>query len=132
MRAGPVSHSKMSSGKIERFGSEEVSRPGTSRSRPQHGIETQLAVSRNLRLDELRIRGGLCRIVATGHTGLYVAKTVFRKMLLQKRQCTGSRDVSHQPHVTLRDRAMRPNRLATGARESSNQGLDVDCGRGFE
>ena len=56
MCPGPVPRSKMSGGKIERFGSEDVSRPGAGRSRPQHRIQTQFAVSRNLRLDELRIR----------------------------------------------------------------------------
>src|ERR1035441_7483542 len=109
MCPGPVPHSKMSGGKIERFGSENVSRPGAGGSRPQHGIQTQLAVSRNLRLDELCILRGLCRIVAATHIDLYIAKAVFGKMLLKKRQCTHSRHVRHQPHVNLRDGAMRQN-----------------------
>src|SRR6202142_2833147 len=91
MCAGPVPRSKMSGGKIDRFGSEDESGPGTSGSRPQHGIQTQLAVSRNLRLDELRILRGLCWIVAATHIDLDVAEAVFGKMLLQKRQCTGGR-----------------------------------------
>src|ERR1700740_997039 len=89
MCAGPMSHSKMSGGKIKRFGSEDVSRPRAGGSRPQHGIQTQLAVRRDLRLDELGILGGLCRIVAPAHIDLYVAKAVFSKVLLQKRQCAG-------------------------------------------
>src|SRR5579863_1807770 len=40
MRAGSVSQPKVSSGKIERFGSEYVPGPGTSRSRPQPRIKT--------------------------------------------------------------------------------------------
>src|ERR1039458_7751523 len=68
MGTGPVPCSKMSGGKIERFGSEDVSRPGARGSRPQHGIQTQLAVSRGLRLDELRVLRGLCRVVATTRT----------------------------------------------------------------
>src|ERR1035438_646033 len=82
MCAGPVPCSKMSGGKIERFGSEDESGPGARGSRPQHGIQTQLAVSRGLRLDELRVLRGLCRVVATTHIDLDVAKAVFGKMLL--------------------------------------------------
>src|SRR5271169_4104053 len=103
MCACPVSHSKMSSRKIESFGSEDVSWPGTGGSRPQHGIQTQLAVSRNLRPDELRILRGLCRIVSTTHIDLYITEAMFGKVLLQKRQCTGCGHVRHQPHVNLRD-----------------------------
>src|ERR1035437_1242682 len=40
MCPGPVPHSTMSGGKIERFGREEVSRPGAGGSRPQHEIQT--------------------------------------------------------------------------------------------
>src|SRR6266496_3597459 len=132
MCPGPVSHSKMSGGKIERSGSENVSRPGAGGSGPQYGIQTQLAVGRNLRLDELRILRGLCRIVAATHIDLYIAEAVFGKMLLQKRQCTGSRHVRHQPYVNLRDGTMRQNGLATGTRVSTDQALDVDRGLGFE
>src|ERR1035441_10562189 len=82
MGAGPVPCSKMSGGKIERFGSEDESGPGARGSRPQHRIQTQFAVSRGLRLDELRILRGLGWIVATTHIDLDVAKAVFGKMLL--------------------------------------------------
>src|ERR1035441_10195692 len=48
MGTRPVPCSKMSGGKIERFGSEDVSRPGTGGSRPQHRIQAQLAVQGGL------------------------------------------------------------------------------------
>jgi hypothetical protein len=85
-----------------------------------------------LRLDELRILRGLCRIVPTTHIDLDIAEAVFGKMILQKRECTGRRHVRHQPHVNLRDGAMRQNGLTPGTCVSTDQALDIDRGLGFE
>src|SRR5271166_4923571 len=122
----------MSGGKSERFRREDVSRPGARRTRPKRGIKTKLPISRNLRLDEFRIRRGLRRIVSTAHVDLYVPKAAFGEMLFQKLQRTRSRHVRHEAHVDLGGGAMRQNGLAAGTGVSPDQTLDVDGGLGFE
>src|SRR5208283_3640206 len=83
MRAGPVSQPEMSRRKAKRRGGEDVSRPGAGGAGPELGIQAELAVSRDLRLDELRILRSLRRIVASAHIDLDIAKAVFGEVILQ-------------------------------------------------
>src|SRR5215831_5654832 len=122
----------MSGGKIQRFRSENVSRPRASGSGPKHGIEAEFAVSGNLRLNELRVRGSLRGIVAAGHVDFEVAEAVFNKMVFEKRESAGGGHVWNQAHIDFGHGAVRENGLATATGIACDESFNVDGGLGLE
>ena len=122
----------MSGGKIERFGSEDVSRPRASGSGPKHGIEAEFAVRGDLGLNELGVRGSLRGIVAAGHVDFDIAEAVFGKMVFEKRESAGGGHVRNQAHIDFGDGAVRENSLATGTGIARDQSFNVDGGLGLE
>src|SRR5579872_5472961 len=83
MRTGPVSESEMTGGQAKRRIGEDVSGPGARRARPQLRIEAELAIGRQLGLDEPAGGIGLGWVVAAAHVDFDVAEAVFGEMGLE-------------------------------------------------
>src|SRR5688572_3662522 len=112
----------------ERLTGERHPGPRAGQPGPEQRIDPRLPVGCHHRLDQLRIRIGLGRVVAPGKLHLDVAEAVLGQVRLEQLEGALGRHVRHQTEVELGYGPARQDGLPTRAGPSGHQALDVDRG----